>query len=137
MSEPPQGDEKPTVEDLIHNLTNTVLDGFAAMGDRMALVEKRQDGFESWRRNNSDRVRGLAKQSSESDLSQDAKLSAEIIARRDLEKKVDAIDVKQNEQIAILGRIEALAKNPIVKQVLTAVGTAIIVWLAQKGIHVQ
>ena len=73
-------------------------------------------------------------QLSDADLSQQAKLAEEIITRQALEKRVELIDVKQDTQLAILFDLKALAKNPYVKLILTALGTAILTWLSAKGI---
>ncbi len=108
---------------------------FAGVDGSIAELRSRQDRVEELRANTSERVRGVIRQTSEADLSHEAKLSEEIVARRTLEEKVDALDAKQDTQLAILTDIRKLAQNPIVKQVATAVGTAILVWLGTKGLR--
>lgn len=55
-----------------------------------------------------------------------------------LSGKVDALVTSQERQLAILEKLEkgasALFGNPMVRSVLTMLGTAILTWLASKGI---
>ncbi len=108
---------------------------------RVVNVEKRQDLLDDWRRSNSERVRGMV---SEGDAAHESKLATEIVARRALETKVDALGktqdalVKTQEtQIAMLGRIEALAtnlaKSPQARRIATAAASALLTWLTIKG----
>lgn len=123
-----------TVEELIRNLGTAMADGFQVLGVRIGRLEPRLDELEAWRKNNSDRVRGLAQKTSDADMGHDAKLAVEIVARHALEMKVDAINDKQNTQLALLSDIARFSKNPIVKQIFTAIGTALLSYLAMKGI---
>ena len=134
---------------LIKELAATVQEGFASVNaniglvaneldvvkGRLGVVEGRQTELDTRYQRNSDRVRGLVNQTSEADLTHESKLATEIVARQALSAKFDALDVKQDRQLAILESIQKLAANPFVKQVATAVGTAILVWLAAKGIR--
>lgn len=101
--------------------------------ERIGTLEERTNAIDGWRKNNSERVRGLAEQTSEHDLTHDAKIASEIVARQALEMKVDGLVAATSAQTAILQRIERLASNPIVKQAATAIGAAILTWLAAKG----
>ena len=80
-------------------------------------------------------------QLSDASLEQQAQLAKEIAARealaaevKETKTEVTALNVKQDTQLAILFDLKALAKNPYVKLVLTALGTAILTWLSAKGI---
>ncbi len=112
-----------------------VLKDVDTLHNRLDMVENRQTNLERMRAGTSDRVRDVARQGSEMDLAHEAKLAEEIIARRTLEAKVDALDAKQDTQLAILTNLQALAKNPIVRQVATAIGTAALTWLSMRGIR--
>lgn len=139
--------DDPDVKEMLKNLALAMAGGFAKLNadfelisgsidvlkDRVGVVESRQSQIEAWRTKNSLRVRGIESQTSEADLSHEAKIAAEIVARQSLEAKVDALDAKQDTQLAMLSSIHTLSKNPIVKQIFTALGTAILSWLAMKG----
>lgn len=101
---------------------------------RIASVEERQSDLEEWRRHTSERVRGIATQTSDADLTQAAKLADEIVARQELAKKVDSLDAKQDMQLAILTRLDSVAKNPLVKGIAQALGIAFLTWLGMRGI---
>ncbi len=128
-------DKQPqTVEDLIRNLGTSMNEGFQALGMRIGRLEPRLDELEAWRKKTSLRVGAIDANTSSADLSHESKLAAEITARAALEKKVDAIDTKQNTQIALLTRIESLTSNPVVRQIFTMIGAGIVAWLASKGL---
>ena len=97
----------------------------------LANVVSRVDLLEARKPINSDRVRAMV---SEGDLAAESKLSEEIVARQALAQKVEAIDKKQDEQIDMMGRLLVLARNPVLKHILTAIGTAVLMYLASKGI---
>ncbi len=150
-----EDEKKQSLEELIGSLsvsmnanfakTNAnialVSDDLSLLKGRVASVEGRQSDIDTWRAGNSVRVRSLASDASNADLAQQAKLAEEIVARKSLAEKVDSLDTKvdtlddkQNTQLAILSQLQKLAANPIVKQVATAVGTAILSYLAMKGL---
>ncbi len=89
--------------------------------DRVVALEQRTT---------SERVHSLI---SGHDLAHDAKLGLEIAERRKLDERLTALDKKQDTQLAILGNLQRLAGNPRVQQILSAVGTAILTWLAIRG----
>ena len=154
-------DEKPTVElpavpAWAIELTKEVKGARADIGlvandvsivkDRVAVVESRVLSLEEARKVNSMR----AQQSSSIDLEHESKLAAEIVARTELAAKVDALavghselsdkadklDSKQDMQLAILGRLDKVASNPLVKTVAAMLATALVTWLASHGVHV-
>lgn len=140
--------EPETVETLLKDLGAEVKAGFDKVNanislvsnevdlvkDRIGVIEGRQSELYAWRRSNSERVRGIASQTSETDMAHDAKLAGEIVARQSLAAKVDDLDTKQDRQLLILESLQRIASNPVIKQIATAIGTAILVWLAAKGI---
>ncbi len=78
-------------------------------------------------------VRGL----SSADQQQAAALANEMTAREALAAEVKALTTMQETQLAILGRLDKVASNPLVKTIATAIGTAILTYLATKGIAVK
>jgi hypothetical protein len=140
--------EKPTVEGLLSGLVDSTREGFKEVNANIALVaneldvlkgrsgviEGRLTELEGWRGRTSDRVRGIAATTSSADLEHSAVLANEILARQTLAMKVDALDAKQDVQLQILARLDSIAKNPIVKQVATALGTAVLTWLSLRGL---
>ncbi len=136
-----------SVEKLIEEMSERMREGFTVTNTNISLVsveldvikgrigtiEERQNAIDAWRRSNSERVRGIATQTSSADFRHEAALGVEVSARQTLAEKVDELDAKQDAQLAVLARLEKLASNPIVRQVATAVGTAILVWLSAKG----
>ncbi len=78
-------------------------------------------------------VRGL----SSADEQQAAQLAQERSAREALATEVKALTTMQETQLAILGRLDKVASNPVVKTVATAIGTAVLTYLATKGIAVK
>jgi hypothetical protein len=145
---PPQSiprPSEPSLKDLLTTLTMSVEEGFRELkgdfevmhGDvkglhgRMTSVETRVSVIENRGITSSDRVRAIARGvSSEADLAQQAALADEIVARKSLAEKVDALDQKQDAQLSILRRLDAVVKNPTVGRIASAVGTAILIWLA-------
>lgn len=129
-------DEKePTTKDLLEAMRigfERVNANVDLMRDHLDGVEARVGSLEKWRVGNSDRVRKMV---SEGDLTHDAKLSDEIVAREALAKRVEDLNAKQDTQLAILGRLERWAQRPMIRAIAHAVGVAILVWLATKGPH--
>lgn len=99
-----------------------VANDLGVVKDRVTLLERRAD-------TTSDRV----KQQSSSDLSQDAQLAQERVAREELAAKVDALTSTQATQLAILGRLDKVASNPTVKVLFGMLATALVTWLASHG----
>lgn len=155
-------DEKPTVElpavppwavELTREVKGTradialVANDVSIVKDRVAVVESRVLSLEEAKKVNSMR----AQQSSSIDLEHEAKLAAEITARTELAAKVDALalghvalnekadklDGKQDLQLAILGRLDSITKNPLVKTLGAMLITALVTWLASHGVHIQ
>ncbi len=84
-------------------------------------------------------VRGL----SGTDLQHEAQLSQERAAREaladkatELATKVDALAKTNETQLAILSRLDGIAKNPLVKTLGAMLLTAVITWLATHGVRV-
>jgi len=71
---------------------------------------------------------------SQMDLEHDAQLAQERAAREDLAAKVDVLTETQQTQLAILSRLDKITSNPLVKTILTILGTAFATWAASKGL---
>ena len=146
----------PAVPEWAIELTRTTKDGFRQVradlelvANDLSLVKERVTIIETWRNDqdmrasrNSNRVRDLAEATSHVDLTHDAKIAAEIVARQKLERDtaetrelVERLRAETASQTAILGRLDKVASNPLVKTVATAVGTAILTWLSVKGLR--
>ena len=98
----------------------------------LANVVARVDLIEARKPITSERVQAMV---SDGDLVHEAKLAEEIVARKSLAAKVDGLDTKQDTQLAILTRLESITKNPLVKTIATAIGTAFLTWLSMKGLR--
>lgn len=101
--------------------------------ERVARAERRGDEFEEWRARASMRVQGEVKSNDDQDKRLDL-LAAKLVA---VEAKTDSVEKKTDAQTLILTRLDAVASNPLVKDILRALGTGAVFWLASKGIHVQ
>ena len=84
------------------------------------------------KRSNSMRAKTL----SDADLETSRALADEIAARKVVAEKVDKLTSSNELQLAILTRLDSVAKNPLVKTLSAVVVTAFITWLATKGIQV-
>lgn len=98
--------------------TDLVLDLAAEVGE----IKRRQDQHS---------VR--AKQPSEHDLAAAAELAKEIAARQSLAAKVDALDAKQDTQLALLERLNSVAAHPMVRRIAYALGGLLLAYLAGRG----
>lgn len=142
--------EKPTVEiaqvpQWAVNLTIMVKDGLREMGadiklvsNDLGIVKDRINIIESWKNDQdsrSARTSQRVQQASQSDLEQVAQLAQERAAREELAGKVDALTTTQATQLAILARLDAVAKNPLAKTLAAMLATAAITWLAAHGVH--
>ncbi len=114
---------------------NATLDSVVHEGQRtnsrLTRIEERVDEVEGRIGRNSARVQ----ESSKVDLEHEAKLAVEIIARQELASKVDALTETQATQLAILGRLDKVASNPTVKVLAGMIATALLSYLASKGLH--
>ena len=99
--------------------------------DRVGILEAAKVETENRASRNSAGVRGL----SSANLEQDAQLLQEKTAREDLAVKVDALDTKTDAQTLILKELLKLTEKPVVKLIATALGSAILSWLAAKGLR--
>lgn len=96
----------------------------------LGIVKDRVTILEAERTKLSGGVRGL----STSNAEQDAQLAQERAAREALATEVKALTTMQETQLAILGRLDKVASNPVVKTVVTILGTAFATWAASKGL---
>lgn len=148
--------ELPAVPAWAVELMRTTKDGFARLAadvglvaNDISLVKERVTLLESWRTEQelrvsraSLRVKELDAATSQVDLEIQAKQAEEVLKRQALERqiadthaRVEALSTSQETQLAILTRLDKVASNPLVKTVATAVGTAILTWLASKGVR--
>lgn len=170
---PPQPTTKELPKDeitsaLLRDLAKTMKEGFAQTNatldtlvedakltnQRLTLVEKRQDDFDTRMVRNSDRARG----SSKIDEEQAAQLAQERAAREELAKKVDTLETKATNleakaatletktdaQTVILKKVDAALDSPTVKRMGQAFGglaiaamLAATVWLNVRVATVQ
>lgn len=98
--------------------------------DRVAVVEGRVNALEEARKTTSMRVADASK----ADLEHEAQLAQERAAREELAAKVDALAKTNEVQLAILARLDHVAKNPLVKTLAAMLATAAITWLASHGV---
>ncbi len=113
---PDDAPPKKTTDDLIRDLGTSMVQGFQAIGKRFETIEERQDAFETWRKNNSERVKGIEATTSSADLAHDAALAKEITDRQSLAAEVAAIKGQNSAQLVILQRLDAIADKPVVKR---------------------
>lgn len=146
----------PAVPEWAVELTRTTKDGFRAVradlelvANDLSLVKERVTIIETWRNDqdlrasrNSNRVKDLAEATSHVDLTHEAKLAAEIVERQRVARDgaetraiVEKLQAEMSLQTAILARLDKVASNPLVKTIATALGTAILTWLASKGLR--
>lgn len=159
-------DEKPTVEftaapDWAVKMTERFLAEFgktnaniSIVSNDLGVVKDRLIIVEDWKRSQesasrpppltSERVHAVAEEhASQVSMESEAQLAQERAAREELAAKVDALalghaalDSKQDMQLAILGRLDKVASNPLVKTVAAMLATALVTWLASHGVHV-
>lgn len=128
--------------------TDRLADAMQELLARIERIEPRVERIEERQQTHSDRVR----QVTDSDLSQQAQIAEEIAKRVTLEKelaalkgevaeKVDGLVSVNARQVEILESLQRSARrffaNPIVKAVGAFVWTALIAWLARKGVVVK
>ena len=73
---------------------------------------------------------------SQTDLEQSSQLAKEIEAREALATQVEELVKTNAVQLGILSRLDKVTQNPLVKVVLTMLATAVLTWLAARGIKV-
>jgi hypothetical protein len=100
--------------------------------DRVAILESFRSDQEQRANRTSAGVRSL----STTDAAQEAQLAQERAAREELAAKVDSLAKTNETQLAILGRLDAVVKNPLAKTLVAMLATAAITWLAGHGVHV-
>ncbi len=109
--------------------------------DEFANVKSRVNELESWRSRTSSGVKSLARATSEMDLVHEAKIADQIVAVGDLTSKVDGLVTSHatvisetKAQTIILNRLlDVMTKSPVARSVATAVGAAVIGYLAAHG----
>jgi chromosome segregation ATPase len=141
-AEPPEEKktkEMPAVPSWAIELTRSVKEGIAEVRADVALVSNdlgivkdRVTILESERARFSNGVRAL----SGTDLTHEAQLAAEKVAREDLAKEVADLKATNATQLAILSRLDNIAKNPLVKTLGAMLLTALVTWLATHGVQV-
>jgi hypothetical protein len=96
----------------------------------VSLLYDWRDGVDERLRSNSMRARGA----SQVDLEQAKALSDEVTARESLKETVDDLAKSNAVQLAILERLDKVAKHPTVKIVLAIIGFLGASWLAARGL---
>ena len=150
--------ELPSVPDWAVKLTEKVVGGFTAVNirldglegtDRRLADEVNSMGIDlkdlrAADRRHEDDIRRLSERTkdtsltaSQNDLEAAAQLAQERAARETLDAKVDSLTATQETQLAILGRLDRVAKNPLVKTLAAMLATALITWLASHGVTVK
>lgn len=158
LPEQPKTVSLPQVPEWAIELTKSVKGGFAAVNTRLDGLEgtdktladavNRMDSdvkeLRSGQRRNeedirrlSDRTKDTSLTASQGDLEGAAQLAQERQAREELATKVDALTSTQETQLAILGRLDKVAKNPLVKTMAAMLATAVITWLAAHGVSIR
>lgn len=149
MDDLPKPPEKPTIKmdivpDWAIKLTDTlrelgrevradislVSNDLGVLKQRVSIMEGLRSSDEARLQNNSIR----AKQASVVDLAHEAQLAQERMSREALAVKVEALDGKQDAQLALLQQLVKLTEKPVVKLVFTAIGTAILGYLSARGL---
>lgn len=138
------------MEGLLKQLTQTMVDGFHSVRAdmrsaeeraeaRFARIEQRQAEHDARAARHSDQAKALETTTSNADLSIQAKQSEVIVKQLEQERKqnemharIETLAASQEVQMAILGRLDKLFANPLLKAVAAAVGFAILQWLSTK-----
>lgn len=105
--------------------------------ERVAIIEEWRNQADARLTRQSTGVRGL----SSTDLAHEAQIFHERDAREKLSLQTSEIATqvatlsKTNEvQLAILSRLDAITSNPLAKTLFAMIATAVMTWLASKGI---
>lgn len=100
--------------------------------DRLTNVETRVGTLEGRATTTSIRVG----QASQVDLSHEAQIAEEIVARQTLGEDVALLKASNVVQLEILQRLDKVFANKAVKVLLAAAALAATAWLASKGVHI-
>jgi hypothetical protein len=162
MSDDVKPPEKPTVRmeqvpDWAVALSQSVNVGFRSVNERLDklegsdksisdevqrlsrdVVDLRADGrrFDEDIRRLSERTKDTSARASQGDLEQASQLAQEKVAREALAAEVADLKATNATQLAILGRLDKVASNPLVKTLGAMLATALITYLATHGIQV-
>ncbi len=112
---------------------DTVTNELGVVKERLAVGEARINTLETERA----KLSGGVRQLSSSNAEQDSQLAQERSAREALAAKVDVIGASQQVQLAIMERLDKVASNPTVKVLGGMLLTALVTWLASKGLVVR
>ena len=149
-TQPSMPESKPTtklapVPEWAVEMTKSMKEGFRQtnanidlVSTDLSIVKDRVAIIESWKNDSETRMTrtsGRVQQASQVDLEQAAQLAQERAARESLAIEVAAIKAETSTQTLLLAQLLKLTEKPVVKLVLTAVGSAVLSWLAAKGIH--
>ncbi len=136
----PKTAQLPAVPQWAVELTKSMKDGFRltnanieVVSSDLGVVKERVTILESERTKLSGGVRGL----STSNAEQDAQLAQERMAREALAKEVADLKTTNATQLAILGRLDRVASNPLVKTLGAMLLTAVLTYLASHGVVVS
>lgn len=119
-------------------LHGAVEKGFAQTGADLALVANGQRILESRVANIESRLAVVERQPSSTDLEHAAALSEEIVARKELAEKVDAVSGQNAALLKIAQKFEGaydkLAANKYTKLIVLALAVAAYEYLSRKGL---
>jgi hypothetical protein len=154
-------DAVQVLSELIRGVSNEVTAARAETGHRFDAIDTRLGGLEGAEKTLSDTVSRLvtdvehlqntdrrhdedvrrlsdrAKSPSSSDLAIEAKLAVEIEARNALARDLATVKAETSAQTLMLRQLVKLTEKPVVKLAITAIATAILTWLASRGISVK
>jgi len=136
MPEQPKTTQLPAVPQWAVELMRGMTEGFKQTNANLELVstdlgvlKERVVILESERSKFSGGVRALSTAS----LENEAQLAQERASREALAVQVEALRNTNETQLAILGRLDAITKNPLVKTMVAMLATAFLTWLAAHG----
>ena len=140
MPEQPKTTQLPAVPAWAIELMAGMTKGFRETNANLELVatdlgvlKERVGILENERTKLSGGVRGL----STTDAEQAAQLAQERSAREALALQVESLRHTNETQLAILGRLDAITKNPLVKTMVAMLATAALTWLAAHGVAIK
>lgn len=114
----------------VDNLTGEVAKARTDISDatgRIARLEGRVDDIDTWKKNDSDRVKALATTTSQNDADHDAELAKERAAREALAADVATL-------LAIGNRLDGALKSNTAKQALAILIAVVGAYLTSKGL---
>ncbi len=109
-------------------------------GDVISKLKAADDILFVWKAEMEQRMKSnsiRAASTSVTDMEQSAQLAMERVAREALAEKVDDLTQSQKVQLAILTRLDKVAKHPTVKLVLLLLGLYLAGLLGSKGINIK